>query len=297
MLLLCGALAGVLTLMRAEYLAALVGFAFVPLVAVFGQAPVPRRTRLLAAGLVLVGGLGVTAPWVLRNAVVMDRPIVTSDFWGFTPRGYTMWVNSWIEHPRHVLTTYNRVWPGGLYERSAFPDYAFRSAAELDTVEQLLERRIGLDLLGSEEDERFAQLARERTAAATMASFVVRPIKRIVLCWFYLPRAFPVRAGSVLQTVRGVTDLLRPAVLSLAAAALSLGLLLCGLAGAVVTLFERRPLPLAMTVILGLRLVVVGWLVLPVPRYVIQAVPAVAVLPLFLAGWLWRRLRPTTGLA
>ena len=33
------------------------------------------------------------------------------------------------------------------------------------------------------------------------------------------------------------------------------------------------------------------------PRYVIQAGPAAAVLPLFLAGWLWRRLRPTTGLA
>jgi 4-amino-4-deoxy-L-arabinose transferase-like glycosyltransferase len=156
-------------------------------------------------------------PWTIRNRRVFHvfQPLAPAhaEMPGeFVPRGYLLWVRTWLDDERYVASA---LWAMDTrpLRMSDFPDKAFDSEEERDRVAALLnkynhpdeedpEEQSSTDDDDSEEEEEqpappedtdvemtpeidagFAQLGQERVARSRLRYYVVLPLKRAMTLW------------------------------------------------------------------------------------------------------------------
>ena len=158
----------------------------------------------------------VLAPWTIRNRHVFHvfQPLapVHAEMPGeFVPRGYLLWVRTWLDDERYVGPA---LWALDMrpLRVSDFPDSAFDSDEERDRVAALLNKynhpddeespEEQNDEEDSSEDEQpaqpdetnvemtpaidagFAQIGQERVAHSRLRYYIVLPLKRAATLWF-----------------------------------------------------------------------------------------------------------------
>jgi hypothetical protein len=155
----------------------------------------PILTRLLCASLFSLAFCVVLVPWTIRNWRVFHlfQPLAPAhaEMPGeFVPRGYLLWVRTWLDDSRYVGPA---LWSVDTRPLAIddFPDSAFDSEEERDRVEALLDKYNNLSSSADEEDDEqdnnseenaemtpeidagFAQLGKERLARSRLRYYVV----------------------------------------------------------------------------------------------------------------------------
>src|ERR1043165_5091590 len=184
------------------------------------------RAAILYAAVFSLAFCLVLVPWTIRNRRVFHvfQPLAPAhaEMPGeFVPRGYLLWVRTWLDDERYVGPA---LWAMDTRRMSIddFPDSAFDSDEERDRVAALLHKYNNPDEEenaeeqassddddqnqdeeeGSNEDEQpeqpdetnvemtpaidagFAQIGQERVAHSRLRYYVVLPLRRAVTLWF-----------------------------------------------------------------------------------------------------------------
>jgi len=221
-----GLLAGLVVLFRpdAGLFAAAIGSTLI-----LSALPALRRLReaILYAAVFSIAFCIVLVPWTIRNRRVFHvfQPLAPAhaEMPGeFVPRGYLLWVRTWLDDERYVGPA---LWAMDTKRMSVddFPDSAFDSDEERDRVAALLNKYNHPDEEnpeeedsadddqnqdeeeGSNEEEQpeqpdqpedanvemtpaidagFAQIGQERVARSRLRYYVILPLKRAATLWF-----------------------------------------------------------------------------------------------------------------
>jgi 4-amino-4-deoxy-L-arabinose transferase-like glycosyltransferase len=220
-----GLLAGLVVLFRpdAGLFAAAIGSTLI-----LSALPALRRLReaILYAAVFSIAFCIVLAPWTIRNRRVFHvfQPLAPAhaEMPGeFVPRGYLLWVRTWLDDERYVGPA---LWAVDTRRMSVddFPDSAFDSDEERDRVAALLNKYNHPDEEnpeeqdsaddqnedeeeGSKEEEQpeqpeqpedtnvemtpaidagFAQIGQERVAHSRLRYYVILPLRRAATLWF-----------------------------------------------------------------------------------------------------------------
>jgi 4-amino-4-deoxy-L-arabinose transferase-like glycosyltransferase len=142
----------------------------------------------LAALSMAVGLLAVLTPWATRNARTMGRieflaPRYAESAGDYMPCGLYAWTRTWMVRYRDA---YSVTWAVGnkAIEIDALPGGAFDSDAERARVRSLLASYNGDLRMTPSLDRQFGALARERSAAHPLRTFVWVPVARAFVMWF-----------------------------------------------------------------------------------------------------------------
>lgn len=212
-----GLLAGLSVLFRpdAGLFAAAIGFTLM-----LSSLPAWRRIReaILFAAVFSLAFCLVLVPWTIRNRRVFHvfQPLAPAhaEMPGeFVPRGYLLWVRTWLDDERYVGPA---LWALDMkpIRIDDFPDSAFDSDEERECVAALLDKYNHPDEESTEEQESadddenqeeeaqpeqpdetnvemtpaidagFAQIGQERVAHSRLRYYVVLPLKRAETLWF-----------------------------------------------------------------------------------------------------------------
>jgi hypothetical protein len=277
-----GFLVGIATLFRPES----------PLLLVAGLLTlllVVRPVRLRGAlQLVLLGGCAcvlLLLPWAIRNFVTLHEvqflaPKNSNLPGELVPYGFMAWEKTWLFRVRDC---YLVPWKlnGEAIDVATIPPRAFDSAEEKQRVAMILEPYNEELTLTKEEDDAFAQLARERTARRPLRTYLWLPALRAVTMWF-APRIelLPV-SGTVFPLRQSWQD--DRVDQSVTVGMFLLNVLYVGLAiGGGWRLWraspEARPAVALLMVFIALRTVFLTTVETPEPRYVLECFPAVIAL-------------------
>ena len=152
------------------------------------RVPAPHRLRVLKAGLVVgLISLAPLAPWTLRNLRTLHRfqplaPRYANEEGEFVPKGFNLWVKTWIADYASVEEIYWQV-PGNPIDIDKLPSRAFDSGTERDETEQLLGEYNDALHVTPALDSRFAALAEQRIHYAPLRYYVWLPFVRIADMW------------------------------------------------------------------------------------------------------------------
>jgi hypothetical protein len=181
-----GLLVGLGTLFRPETPLLLVAAWIVISVVLILQGEVRR-----AVGTVVVMGLCSLiplTPWAIRNAVTLHelRFLAPKDSnlpGELVPKGFMAWEKTWLFRVRDCYLV-----PWRLNGEAIFvddiPARAFDTQEEKQRVAAILEQYNNDLTLAPEEDEAFAQIARERNARHPLRTYLWLPVARAVTIWF-----------------------------------------------------------------------------------------------------------------
>jgi len=128
------------------------------------------------------------APWIARNAVTLRefQPLAPKDTMlpgELNPKGFMAWERTWLFRVRDCYLVPWRLNDDEIHLEE-IPAEAFDTAEERERVAAVLEVYNDDLTLTKEEDEVFAQLARERTARHPLRTYVWIPLRRAVRIWF-----------------------------------------------------------------------------------------------------------------
>jgi hypothetical protein len=151
-----------------------------------------RRNQLAkslrATALSITACLVVLLPWTIRNAVTLHEfqpltPRYTTMPGELVPRGFMSWERTWLYRFREVFLV-----PWKLNDEAIqiddIPARAFDTPQEREYVAAILEQ-YNRDLnLTAEEDQQFANIARERTARHPLRTYLAVPLQRAITLWF-----------------------------------------------------------------------------------------------------------------
>jgi hypothetical protein len=127
-------------------------------------------------------------PWGIRNAVTLHefQPLAPKDATlpgEIDPKGFMAWERTWLYRVRDCYLV-----PWKLNDESIdlddIPAEAFDTPEEKERVAAVLEQYNDELTLNEEEDEVFAQLARERTARHPLRTYLWIPLRRVLRMWF-----------------------------------------------------------------------------------------------------------------
>jgi len=145
--------------------------------------------RWLLTGLLMGCACAVPlVPWAIRNAVTLHefQPLAPKDATlpgEIDPKGFMAWERTWLYRVRDCYLV-----PWKLNDESIdlddIPAEAFDTPEERERVAAVLEQYNDDLTLNEEEDEVFAQLARERTARHPLRTYLGIPLRRVVCMWF-----------------------------------------------------------------------------------------------------------------
>lgn len=181
-----GLLVGLGTLFRPETPLLLVAAWIVISVVLILQGEVRR-----AVGTVVVMGLFCLiplTPWAIRNAVTLHElqflaPKDSNLPGELVPKGFMAWEKTWLFRVRDCYLV-----PWRLNGEAIFvddiPARAFDTPEEKQRVAAILEQYNNELTLTPEEDEAFAQIARERNARHPLRTYLWLPLARTVTIWF-----------------------------------------------------------------------------------------------------------------
>jgi len=265
----------------------------------------------------------VLVPWTIRNRRVFGVFQPLSPAHGempgeFVPRGYLMWLRSWLDDGRYIGPVLWRLDTSQI-KIDAFPKRAFDSVEERDRVAALLEKYNGTaesptpspspqvdsdeendeeesdepeeDDSGDEVDEGvemtpeidagFAQIAKERIARAPLRYYVVLPLDRAKSLWFDTHSQYYPFEGNLLPWENMDFTIHQQYWLTLFAGLTWIYTIL-GAIGAWVLwrakTTDARIWLLLVSLIVFLRLGFFSTLENPEPRYVVEVFPFLAVL-------------------
>jgi len=128
------------------------------------------------------------APWTVRNAVSLHefQPLAPKDTMlpgELNPTGFMAWERTWLFRVRDCYLV-----PWKLNDEEIhledIPREAFDTADERERVAAVLETYNDDLTLTKDEDDVFAQLARERTARHPLRTYLWIPLRRAVRIWF-----------------------------------------------------------------------------------------------------------------
>ena len=237
---------------------------------------------------VIVSGVGCAlplAPWAVRNFVTLHEvqflaPKNSNLPGELVPYGFMAWEKTWLFRFRDC---YLVPWKlnGEAIDVATIPPRAFDSAKEKQRVAMILEPYNEELTLTKEEDDAFAQLARERTARHPLRTYLWLPALRAVTMWF-APRIelLPV-SGTVFPLRQSWQD--DRVDQSVTVGMFLLNVFYVGLAiGGGWRLWhaspEARPAVALLMVFIALRTVFLTTVETPEPRYVLECFPAVIAL-------------------
>ena len=141
-----------------------------------------------AAAFAVVTCLLMLVPWTIRNAVTFDEfqplaPRYTTMPGEWAPLGFMNWERTWLYRFREVFAV---SWKMNSEEIQIddLPARAFDSPEERQHVAAILEQYNQDSNLTHEEDQQFAEIARERTARHPGRSYLTVPLQRVLTLWF-----------------------------------------------------------------------------------------------------------------
>jgi len=127
-------------------------------------------------------------PWMVRNAVSLHefQPLAPKDTMlpgELSPKGFMAWERTWLFRVRDCYLVPWKLNDDEIHLED-IPATAFDTAQERARVAAILDVYNDDLTLTKEEDEAFAQLARERTARHPLRTYVWIPVRRAVRIWF-----------------------------------------------------------------------------------------------------------------
>jgi hypothetical protein len=283
----------------------------------------------------------VLIPWTIRNYRVFHLFQPLSPTHGempgeFVPRGYLMWLRTWLDDGRYIGPVLWRLDTSRI-TIDRFPDYAFASDSERERVIALLQKynyppdteaanpsptpsEQAQTTEESEEEESeeqevddpsnvemtpdidaaFAQLARERIARAPVRYYVWLPIKRAKSLWFDTHSQYYPFDGELLPLEDLDYSIHQQYWLPLFAVLTALYTLL-GLIGATWMLLARRGVAVLWVVLTALliflRLGFFSTLENPEPRYTVELFPFLIIVGGIAIAAILMRLMSIRGVA
>jgi hypothetical protein len=148
-----------------------------------------QLSRGLRAGVVSVAAcLVLLLPWTVRNAVTLDEfqpltPRFTTMPGELVPRGLMSWEGTWLYRFREVYLVPWKLNDEAI-EIDQLPARAFDSPEERQHVAAIFEQ-YNRDLsFTAEEDQQFAEIARQRTARHPVRTYLCVPLERVITLWF-----------------------------------------------------------------------------------------------------------------
>lgn len=280
---LLGFIVGIGTLFRPEtpllLLAAWIGTAFRLL---------RRRQTGVWIRIVVFSGLTCIlplAPWAVRNEVTLHEiqflaPKNSNLPGELVPSGFMAWERTWLFRVRDC---YLVPWKlnGEAIDVEQLPARAFDSAEEKQRVAMILERYNEELTLTKDEDEAFAELARERTARNPLRTYLWLPALRAVTLWF-APRIelLPV-SGTVFPLRQAWEDDKVDQSITIGLFLLNILYVSLGVWGAVKLRrwsAASRSAVLVILLFVVLRTTFLTTLETPEPRYVLECFPALIAL-------------------
>jgi 4-amino-4-deoxy-L-arabinose transferase-like glycosyltransferase len=239
----------------------------------------PRDWQKLArAALLMAVGLALPLmPWAARNwrtlhEVQFLAPRYSQLPGEVVPRGFTAWTNTWLWRMRDVyLVTWNlNSYPISMDD---IPSTAFDSQSEKDRIGALLDQHNQTLTETDEMDERFGQIARERTSRHPLRTYLKIPLLRSLALWF-TPRTELLPVDGHLSPFAQQWDEDRADLLvTLSLTAISTFYVAIALLGAWKTRYGRG-LAFLLTFIVLRTLFFASFVDTPEPRYVLECFPA-----------------------
>jgi len=128
------------------------------------------------------------APWIARNAVSLHefQPLAPKDTMlpgELNPKGFMAWEGTWLFRVRDCYLVPWKLNDDEIHLED-IPAEAFDTAEERERVAAVLEVYNDDLTLTKDEDDVFAQLAKERTARHPLRTYVWIPMRRAVRIWF-----------------------------------------------------------------------------------------------------------------
>src|ERR1700693_2479909 len=238
--------------------------------------------KLLRAGLLLgVGVILPLVPWAARNwRTLHDVQFLAprySELPGeYTPLGFTAWTNTWMWRFRDVYLTQWKVNEEEI-AIDQLPAYAFDSQDEKERMADLLDEYNEALTIDPPLDQKFREIARERTERHPLRTYVKVPLLRTLTLWF-TPRVELLPSSGHLWALRAEWQDDRPDFLVTLSLSL-VNIIYIGLALAGAWLARRRPgWALLILVCVVRTLFFVKFVETPEPRYVLECFPAVIAL-------------------
>ena len=146
-------------------------------------------SKLALAGLWMsVGMLLPLAPWAARNARTLGRvefiaPRYAESYGDFVPRGFFAWTGTWMVRFQDAYRVTWKLGNAPIYS-GTLPGTAFDSDAERARVASLLAQYNSNLKIPPALDQKFALLARQRTAEHPLRSYIFIPFDRAFRIWF-----------------------------------------------------------------------------------------------------------------
>lgn len=146
------------------------------------------------AGLIVGCALLLFLPWVTRNVVSLHQGRVLATCRPTTPdqaaAGYHRWLSTWMDSQAYnrpliaaVVGQGDGFKPDQLPPVEKFPDHAFDSDKERETVRGLLRQVYVQMKLTPETDAAFAKLADEKISRHPVRHYVMLPVFRMLMLW------------------------------------------------------------------------------------------------------------------
>ena len=235
------------------------------------------RRKLIQAGLlVTIISLLPLVPWTLRNWRTFHRfqplaPRYANEETEFVPKGFNLWVKTWIADYSSVEEIYWPV-PGSPIDAQQLPSRAFDNPQQREDAVKLISEYNGVLHITPELDAGFEALASERIHAHPLRYYFVLPTLRILDMWLR-PRTAMLPCDSRWWEFN---DELRWSVLAVAFGIINLAYVLCAAVG---WLRMRKVMWIGLLMLfVGLRSVFLGTLENPEPRYTLEMFPIVIIL-------------------
>lgn len=244
-----------------------------------------NHAQLLRAALVVsVVAIFPLAPWTMRNWRTFHRfrplaPRYANEEGEFVPMGFNHWTKTWIADYASVEEIYWAV-PGSQMDVDKLPSRAFDSPQQRERTASLIGDYNAALHMTPVLDDRFESLARERTRAHPLRTYVELPIMRILDMWLR-PRTEMLPSDTRWWEFN---DEPKWSALAVGFGVVGLFYFLSGFAGWLIT----RPLAGSGVFLLFvvLRSAFLGTLENPEPRYTLEMYPVVIVFAAAALAWL-----------
>lgn len=278
-----GLIVGVGTLFRPETPILLVAASLTFAVMFFLRGEFKRWFMVsLAMGL---GCLMMLSPWAMRNLITLNEaqflaPKDSNLPGELVPRGFMAWEKTWLYRMRDCYLASWKLNDESI-DVDALPARAFDTPEEKQRVAMILEQYNDDLTLTKDEDDAFAQLAKERTARHPMRRYLWLPMARAATIWF-TPRIelLPV-SGNVFPLGEMWEDDRVDQMVTIGFFLANIGYVGLGMWGAV-RLWRWNPAVRPAVAFIGifilLRTAFLTTLETPEPRYVIVCFPALIAL-------------------
>jgi hypothetical protein len=181
-----GVCAGLGTLLRPETPLTLVSCLPVVLWVTWRRSQISKGIR--AAALSIATCLLMLVPWTIRNTVTFDEfqplaPRYTTMPGEWAPLGFMSWEKTWLYRFREVFAVSWKM-NSDQIQIDDLPARAFDSPEERQHVAAILEQYNQDSNLTHEEDQQFAEIARQRSARHPGRTYFTVPVQRVLTLWF-----------------------------------------------------------------------------------------------------------------